>query len=139
VRDVNDDELRGIGDMAQASGLSVSALRFYDRAGLLTPAVVDPVTGYRRYSADQLGPARLLAGMRQMGLPLAEIAAVLEQRSDVAAASSVLDGHVRRLEDHLNDARRELRRLRSLLDSEQAEPSRSPDPSGRLQQGPRAL
>jgi DNA-binding transcriptional MerR regulator len=136
---VNDDELRGIGDMAQASGLSVSALRFYDRAGLLTPAVVDPVTGYRRYSADQLGPARLLAGMRQMGLPLAEIAAVLEQRSDVAAASSVLDGHVRRLEDHLHDTRRELRRLRSLLDSEQAEPSSWPEASVSVDVDARAL
>ncbi|WP_162450734.1 MerR family DNA-binding transcriptional regulator [Phytoactinopolyspora mesophila] len=136
---MDDDELRGIGDMAQASGLSVSALRFYDRAGLLIPAVVDPATGYRRYSADQLASARLLAGMRQVGLPLAEIAAVLEQRCDVAAATSVLDAHVRRLEDRLDDARRELRRLRSLLDSEQGEPSRWPDESVSVDVDARAL
>lgn len=34
-------ELLGIGELARASGLTVSALRFYDREGVLTPAVVD--------------------------------------------------------------------------------------------------
>ena len=33
--------MRGIGEMARASGLSVSALRFYDGAGVLVPAEVD--------------------------------------------------------------------------------------------------
>jgi len=41
--------MRGIGEVARASGLSVSALRFYDGAGVLVPAEVDPATGYRRY------------------------------------------------------------------------------------------
>ncbi len=30
--------MRSIGEMARDSGLSVSALRFYDRAGVLVPA-----------------------------------------------------------------------------------------------------
>ncbi len=39
------------------SGLGVSALRFYDRAGVLVPDQVDPVTGYRWYAPEQLGEA----------------------------------------------------------------------------------
>jgi DNA-binding transcriptional MerR regulator len=39
--------MRSIGEMARASGLTVSALRFYDGAGVLVPAFVDPETGYR--------------------------------------------------------------------------------------------
>ena len=52
-----DGELRGgalrIGEMARASGLTVSALRFYDGAGVLVPAAVDPATGYRTYGAGR--------------------------------------------------------------------------------------
>ncbi len=43
-----------IGVFAQRSGLTSSALRFYADSGLLRPAEVDPVSGYRYYSADQL-------------------------------------------------------------------------------------
>ncbi|WP_405018530.1 hypothetical protein [Kitasatospora sp. NBC_00070] len=37
--------MRSIGAMARQSGLSVSALRFYDGAGVFGPAWVDPQTG----------------------------------------------------------------------------------------------
>jgi hypothetical protein len=40
-----DDHLLGIGELSRTSGLSVSALRFYDREGVLAPAEVDPLTG----------------------------------------------------------------------------------------------
>jgi DNA-binding transcriptional MerR regulator len=66
-----ESDLFTIGDLARASGLSVSALRFYDRAGLLVPVRVDPVTGYRWYSADQIRPARIVAGLRRVAMPLA--------------------------------------------------------------------
>ena len=56
-------DLVSIGEVARASGLSVSALRFYDREGVLLPARVDPGTGYRWYSADQIESARLIAGL----------------------------------------------------------------------------
>ncbi|SEC21280.1 MerR family regulatory protein [Paramicrobacterium humi] len=42
--------LLGIGDFSRYAGLSVRMLRHYDDRGLLTPAEVDPFTGYRRYS-----------------------------------------------------------------------------------------
>ena len=42
-----------IGEFALSTGVSVKALRFYDDRGLLTPAEVDPHSGYRRYSAAQ--------------------------------------------------------------------------------------
>ncbi|NEE02686.1 DNA polymerase III subunit beta family protein [Phytoactinopolyspora halotolerans] len=112
---MNDDELRGIGDMARVSGLSVSALRFYDRAGVLVPAAVDPATGYRRYAAGQVRLARLVAGMRRVGMPLDEIVTVLDEHAGGSAAGDILDVHLRRLEDGLKDARREVQRLRGLL------------------------
>ncbi|MFF1356236.1 protein phosphatase 2C domain-containing protein [Streptomyces sp. NPDC058297] len=62
-----------IGAFAKASRLSPKALRLYDELGLLNPARVDPVTGYRLYAPEQLDQARLVAWLRRLGMPLARI------------------------------------------------------------------
>lgn len=62
-----------IGTFAKASRLSPKALRLYDELGLLTPARVDPVSGYRFYAPEQLDQARLVAWLRRLGMPLARI------------------------------------------------------------------
>jgi DNA polymerase-3 subunit beta len=116
----------GIGETARASGLSISALRFYDRAGVLVPAMVDPATGYRWYTDDQLRAARLVAGLRRVGMPLADITRALDRLSDPAAVRLLLDAHLRRLEDGLADARRELSRVHALLTQPFAHPEEKP-------------
>lgn len=70
-------ELLTIGEFARASRLSAKALRLYDELGLLRPTVVDPVNGYRRYAPEQLERARLVAWLRRLGMPLADIKAVV--------------------------------------------------------------
>lgn len=62
-----------IGAFAKASRLSPKALRLYDELGLLAPARVDPVSGYRLYAPEQLEQARLVAWLRRLGMPLARI------------------------------------------------------------------
>jgi DNA-binding transcriptional MerR regulator len=114
-----ESELRSIGELARASGLTISALRFYDRSGVLVPALVDPATGYRWYTDDQVAPARLVAGLRRVGMPLAGIAEALAHRHEPAVVHRLLDAHLRRLEDGLADARRELSRIRTLIDPEE--------------------
>jgi DNA polymerase-3 subunit beta len=111
--------LLGIGEMARRSGLSVSALRYYDGAGLLVPAFVDAASGYRRYRPDQVVTARVLANLRRVGLPLSEVARVLSATSP-AEAAAVLARHLGRLEAGLADARQVLSRVRSLLDVTEA-------------------
>ncbi len=111
--------MRSIGELARDSGLTPSALRFYDGAGVLVPAFVDPVTGYRRYADDQLKPARVLASLRRVGMPLADACRVLDALGDPAAVAGILTAHLRRLEDGLADARDELSRVRALLDLEE--------------------
>ncbi|WP_089250341.1 MerR family transcriptional regulator [Asanoa hainanensis] len=109
--------MRSIGETARASGLSVSALRFYDREGVLVPALVDPENGYRWYTDRQIRQARLVAGLRRVGMPVAEIAAVLG--TDAPTAHRLLDQHLHRLEAGLDDARRELSRVHALLDTQE--------------------
>ncbi|MFI5840846.1 MerR family DNA-binding transcriptional regulator [Catenuloplanes sp. NPDC051500] len=108
----------GIGEMARATGLTISALRFYDGAGVLVPAFVDPRNGYRRYAAGQVPAARLVAGLRRVGMPLPQITAMLDRFDDRPALHALLDAHLRRLEHGLADARRELSRIHRLIDGE---------------------
>jgi DNA polymerase-3 subunit beta len=115
--------VRTIGRMARESGLSVSALRFYDGAGVLIPASVDPGTGYRYYAPDQVVVARLVASLRRVGMPLAGIREVLAHRHDPNAVDALLDRHLRRLEQGLADARRELSCVRSLIEQEEPVPA----------------
>ena len=110
--------MRGIGRMARDSGLTVSALRFYDGAGVLVPARVDPWSGYRWYGDDQLVAARLLARLRRVGMPLEDVRRVLDHRDDPVVVDEVLRAHLTRLEHGLADARRELSAARALLDQE---------------------
>jgi len=80
-----DSGLHSIGETARLSGLSVSALRFYDGAGVFGPARVDPQTGYRWYAPGQLADARLIARLRRVGMPTSALALT---RSAVRLGSS---------------------------------------------------
>ncbi|WP_136517365.1 MerR family transcriptional regulator [Cellulomonas telluris] len=99
------DDLLSIGAVARASGLPVSALRYYDAAAVLRPAHVDPVTGYRWYTSAQVRTARLVAALRQAGLPVPDLVTVL---AEPEGAQAVLDRHRRRLEEDLVAARAHL-------------------------------
>lgn len=75
-----------IGAFARAAGLSPKALRLYDGLGLLRPASVDPVSGYRWYSPAQLDRARLIGELRRVGMPLVRIQRVCGLPGPEAAA-----------------------------------------------------
>lgn len=109
-----ENELLGIGRMASLSGLPVSALRFYDGAGVLPPSSVDPVSGYRFYAAHQVAQARVVSHLRRVGLPLRDIRRVL---ADPVNAGSILAAQLSRLEAGLADARREISIVHHLLEN----------------------
>lgn len=90
--EVPDEELLTIGVFAARARLSAKALRLYDRLGLLAPAHVDELSGYRYYRAGQIERARLVALLRQLDMPLARIAEVVEA-PDGAAAAGLLDAY----------------------------------------------
>ncbi|AUS79941.1 MerR family DNA-binding transcriptional regulator [Actinoalloteichus sp. AHMU CJ021] len=57
-----------ISDFSQVCQLPAQTLRFYHSEGLVVPAEVDPRTGYRRYTFDQVERALLVATLRRAGL-----------------------------------------------------------------------
>ncbi|MFI8881491.1 MerR family transcriptional regulator [Streptomyces sp. NPDC053813] len=80
-----------IGTFARLCRLSAKALRRYDELGLLPPALVDPVNGYRYYAEEQVETARLVAWLRRIGMPLNRIKEVVALGDPGAAAASIRD------------------------------------------------
>lgn len=62
-----------ISAFSRLCGISVSALRFYDQAGLLRPSAVDGTTGYRFYAQPQVAAAQRLRDLRLLEFSLEQI------------------------------------------------------------------
>jgi DNA-binding transcriptional MerR regulator len=105
----------GIGDFSRMTFLSVKALRHYHDIGLLEPADVDPQTGYRRYDVSQVPAAQVIRRLRELGMSLDEVRAVMNA-PDVPARNEAISAHLRRMEDDLADMRATVRALRMLLE-----------------------
>ena len=66
-----------IGEFARLGDVSARTLRHYDEIGLLRPATVDPDTGYRGYSAAQLGQLNRVMALKELGLSLTQVRQLL--------------------------------------------------------------
>ncbi len=94
-----------IGAYANATGLSVSAVRFYCDRGLLEPADVDEASGYRFFTQAQVGDGRLVRDLRLMEMPLSQIRAALEGSPSERAEL---------VRSHIGELHASLRRARSI-------------------------
>ena len=68
-----DEHLMRIGEVAAFFGVSVKAMRVYEKMGILKPVKVDGKTGYRYYTADQVKQLDALLELKYFGFSLAEI------------------------------------------------------------------
>jgi len=66
-----------IGEVADFFGISVKAVRIYEKKGIIAPAYVDPESGYRYYRPDQLHQLAALLELKALGFSLDEIKAVM--------------------------------------------------------------
>jgi DNA-binding transcriptional MerR regulator len=107
--------LVSIGDFSRMTLLSVKALRHYHDVGLLPPAEIDPDTGYRRYEVGQVPMAQVIRRLRELGMSLECVRAVIEA-PDVGARNAAISAHLSRMEGELEQTRATVRSLRLLLD-----------------------
>ncbi len=73
-----------IGELARRSGLAATALRYYEKAGLL-PESARTASGYRTYNPDVLPRLAFIRAAQAVGLTIAEIREVVAIR-DVGTA-----------------------------------------------------
>lgn len=105
-----------IGIFSKLSRISVRMLRYYDEMGLLVPAQVDDLTGYRYYSEGQLMEAERINALREMGFSVGAVGEILAAYHDPAALTQFLRIRGEELRDELRAAQRRLLLLESALE-----------------------
>jgi DNA-binding transcriptional MerR regulator len=103
-----------IGDFARFAGVSVRTVRYYDEVGLLPPVAVDPGSGYRSYTADQLARLHRIIALKDLGLSLRQIRPLLDDL-DAAELRGMLQLKRAELEDRLAEERERLTRVERRL------------------------
>ena len=104
-----------VGRFAVMTHLSVKTLRHYHQVGLLEPAEVDPHTGYRYYTLEQLQTAQLIRRLRDLQMPVADVRAVLIASSP-SERDTLIAAHIDHLETELAKTQVAVKSLRALLD-----------------------
>ncbi|MFI9269697.1 MerR family transcriptional regulator [Kitasatospora sp. NPDC052896] len=104
-----------IGDFARHGRVSVRMLRHYDATGLLRPAHVDPVTGYRRYTAAQLARLNRVIALKDLGLSLRQVQEILDERVGTEELRTMLRLRRAELEDAMAVAAARLLRVEARL------------------------
>lgn len=76
-----------IGKLADAAGVNIETIRYYQRRGLLDEPP-KPLGGHRRYSADQAKRVRFIKRAQALGFTLDEVGALLTLHSACACSET---------------------------------------------------
>ena len=99
-----------IGELARRSGLAATALRYYEKAGLL-PEPVRTASGYRAYTADVLQRLAFIRAAQAVGLTVGEIRDVIGIRDLGRAPCAHVLELIERRRDEVRSRIRELQQL----------------------------
>ncbi|MDQ6754521.1 MAG: heavy metal-responsive transcriptional regulator [Actinomycetota bacterium] len=103
------------GELAQAVGVNVETLRYYERRGLLAAPPRHP-SGYRDYPVEAVARLRLIKQAQSLGLSLDEITGLLALSPDPVIACGDLATRVRSKITELDEKLAALTELRGSLD-----------------------
>jgi DNA-binding transcriptional MerR regulator len=103
-----------VGEFSRLTHLPIKTLHHYHDVGVLVPALVDPVTGYRRYAAEQVPMAHLARRLREVRMPLDEVRAVLAA-PDPSTRSAGIVAYLDRLQRELSQTATAVASLRNML------------------------
>jgi MerR family mercuric resistance operon transcriptional regulator len=118
-----------VGQLAEAAGVGVETIRYYQRRGLLaTPA--KPLAGRRNYGDETLQRIMFIRRAQQLGFTLQEIASLLAigDGRDCAKGRSMAQGKVEELSERIAELERMRRTLRAAVKQCDANPRGAPCP-----------
>lgn len=104
-----------IGDFARHGRVSVRMLRHYDATGLLRPAHVDPVNGYRHYTAGQLARLNRIIALKGLGFTLRQVRDIVDEKAGAEELRGMLRLRRAELEAAVADARARLVQVEARL------------------------
>lgn len=109
------NDLLSIGEVARLKSVSVKALRYYEKIGVFIPAHVDPHSGYRYYSLNQMFDLDVILTCIDLGIPLKEVLTFRTAEGTLDLQSLLETGRDIAL-DNLKHAQMALRQIDSSLE-----------------------
>ncbi len=104
-----------IRDFAEIAQVATSTLRYYDEIGIFKPIYVDPETGYRFYSIDQLLRLNRILALKDLGLELSQIELLLNEEVSTEALQGMLRLRQAKLQQQIQAEQEQLARIEARL------------------------
>jgi DNA-binding transcriptional MerR regulator len=103
-----------IGEFAAVAGVSIDAIRFYERRGVLRPAPRTP-GGYRTFVQRDIDRVRLARQLQQLGLTINEVVDTLATHDRNGATCSSERWRLEQVESRIDAQITALKRTRQLI------------------------
>lgn len=100
-----------IGDFARMNNVSIKTLHHYDEVGLLQPNKTDQYSGYRYYTADQMGKLNQILTFKEAGFTLTEISDIFKNKPSEDLLITLLQEKAEILESNIRLDQERLDRL----------------------------
>lgn len=109
-----------IGEAAAMFGVSIRALRLYNKMGLFRPEYIDPETGYRYYTADQMPVLNTILVLKGIGVRLAEIKQLVDSDIRPELLTKILSKRQEYWENQIEIAKFNIENIESIRSSAQS-------------------
>ena len=106
-----------IGEFSKIAQVSIKALRYYDRVGLLKPAHIDRYSGYRYYSLEQLVRLNRILALKDLDFTLEQVSELLKTDLSSEALQNMLRHKASELNERIHDERARLLRVQTRLEN----------------------
>lgn len=83
-----------ISEFAKLRNININSLRYYEKLGLLKPAIIDENNGYRYYSTEQVTLLNKIILCIQLGIPLKEMVEFLDEDGNLQSQKLLEQGRI---------------------------------------------
>ena len=100
-----------IGEFSKLVRVSPRMLRHYEKCGILFPAEIDNLTGYRQYSAGQMALVQRITLLRDLGFSIEEMRDILPRMDDYAYMNAILRSKITSVQSAMAQEQAKLEKL----------------------------
>lgn len=111
------NNLLSIGELAKLRDINVQSLRYYEKLGILIPAYINPDTGYRYYSLEQIMILDTIILCIDLGIPLKDLKNYVNADEELEFEHLLKDGKklakekIRKIESNIDSINRTLQHI----------------------------
>ena len=111
------NNLLSIGELAKLRDINVQSLRYYEKLGILVPAYINPDTGYRYYSLEQIMILDTIILCIDLGIPLKDLKNYVNADGELEFEHLLKDGKklakekIRKIESNIDSINRTLQHI----------------------------